>query len=63
MARSWALVHPHGAGGSYVNFPDPELDGWALAYYGSNFERLVRIKGAYDPRNVFRFPQSVPVAG
>jgi FAD/FMN-containing dehydrogenase len=61
VARSWALVHPHGAGGSYVNFPDPALDGWERAYHGGNFERLVQVKAAYDPGDVFRFPQSVPV--
>jgi FAD/FMN-containing dehydrogenase len=61
VARSWALVHPHGSGGAYVNFPDPELDGWERAYHGGNFERLVRAKAAYDPGDVFRFPQSVPV--
>jgi FAD/FMN-containing dehydrogenase len=60
VARSWSLVHPHGGGGAYVNFPDPDLDGWERAYHGANFERLAGVKAAYDPDNVFSFPQSVP---
>jgi hypothetical protein len=61
VARSWSLVHPHGSGGVYVNFPDPDLDGWERAYHRENFERLVAVKAAYDPGDVLRFPQSVPV--
>ncbi|MCC6315788.1 MAG: BBE domain-containing protein, partial [Thermomicrobiales bacterium] len=30
------------------------------AYYGSNFERLVEVKQAWDPDALFRFPQSIP---
>jgi hypothetical protein len=62
VARSWAIVHPCGAGGAYVNFPDPALDGWERAYHGDNFDRLVRVKAAYDPGDRFRFPQSIPVS-
>jgi FAD/FMN-containing dehydrogenase len=59
LARSWALVHPWGTGRVYPNFPDPELVGWAGAYHGSNYDRLLRVKAAYDPGNVFRFEQSL----
>jgi hypothetical protein len=61
VARSWALVHPSGSGGSYVNFPDPDLEGWERAYHRDNLERLLAVKAAYDPDDVFRFPQSLPV--
>ena len=60
LARSWASVHPWGSGRVYPNFPDPDLEDWAWAYHGTNLERLVRIKGRYDPDNFFRFGQSLP---
>ena len=62
LARSWAKAHPWGSGRVYPNFPDPDLVEWADAYYGTNYDRLVRVKGRYDPGNVFRFPQSLPSA-
>jgi FAD/FMN-containing dehydrogenase len=55
LARSWELVHPWGSGGVYPNFPDPELDDPAAAYFGTNRKRLQRIKAAYDPGNLFDF--------
>ena len=61
IARSWGLVHPWGTGGVFPNFVDPELEGWAEAYYGINYDRLVRIKAQYDPTGFFRFHQSLPV--
>jgi Berberine and berberine like len=63
LARSWALVHPWGSGGVYPNFPDPDLPDWAHAYYGENYDRLVRIKTKYDPDGFFRFHQSLPTRG
>ena len=59
LARSWDQVHPWGSGGVYPNFPDPDLEDWAHAYYGSNLERLRRVKRRYDPGSFFRFPQSI----
>ena len=41
-------------GGVYVNFmPDDEGERVAKAY-GSNHERLAKVKTAYDPDNLFR---------
>ncbi|MFI6094907.1 FAD-binding oxidoreductase [Lentzea sp. NPDC051213] len=56
---SWALVHPHGTGHVYPNYPDPDLTEWEHAYYGSNVERLREVKRAYDPTGAFRFRQSI----
>jgi FAD/FMN-containing dehydrogenase len=60
--RSWASVHRWGSGRVFQNFADSELEQWAEAYYGPNYDRLVRVKARYDPANLFRFQQSLPHA-
>jgi FAD/FMN-containing dehydrogenase len=55
VTRSWACVHPWGSGRVYPNFPDPDLEDWAEAYYGINRERLLRVKRTYDPQSAFGF--------
>jgi hypothetical protein len=45
--------------GHYVNYIDSEVQNWQQEYYGSNYERLLAIKAAVDPRNVFNGPQSI----
>jgi FAD/FMN-containing dehydrogenase len=62
LVRSWSIVHPHGSGGVFPNFPDPELTDGPRAYHGANYERLTQVKTRYDPDNVFRFHQSLPPA-
>jgi len=61
VARAWALVHACGSGGVYPNFPNPDLEDWASAYHSTNYDRLLRVKATYDPCNLFRFDQSLPV--
>lgn len=56
---SWGSVHQWGSGRVFQNFPDPDLDGWADAYYGPNLDRLLRIKARYDPERFFRVHQSL----
>ncbi len=48
--------------GAYVNVPDAGLPDWETAYWGSNVDRLRRIKAKYDPDNIFQYEQSIPPA-
>jgi FAD/FMN-containing dehydrogenase len=58
-----AAMTPHVGNAAYVNYPDPSLVGWQQAYYGGNYARLQKVKQAYDPDDVFHFPQSVAPSG
>ena len=49
-------------GEAYQNFIDPTLVDWPQAYYAQNFDRLVAVKRMVDRRDVFHFPQSIPVS-
>jgi FAD/FMN-containing dehydrogenase len=59
LRHAWRQTHPHGSGGVYPNFPDPALENAVTAYHGGNLQKLQTVKAAYDPENVFRFPQSL----
>jgi len=55
----WDAVHPHSAGGAYVNFMMDEGEDRVKASYKGNYERLVTIKSKYDPTNLFRVNQNI----
>ncbi len=57
----YQTMRPYVSGFAYVNYPDLELPDYARAYWGDNLARLRQIKLKYDPRNIFRHGQSVPV--
>jgi FAD/FMN-containing dehydrogenase len=59
----WEAVHPHSAGGAYVNFLMDEGEERVRATYRGNYVRLAEIKARYDPENVFRVNQNVTPAG
>lgn len=59
VARVRRAMLPH-TRGAYINYIDAELEDWLTAYYGANVARLAAIKARYDPREVFRFPRSIP---
>lgn len=65
--KSWirnfhADLFKHSSGGAYVNYTDPELADWQRGYYGPNYDRLVRVKAAYDPGGLFKLSQGIPAA-
>lgn len=50
--------------GAYVNFlPRTGAAGVRAAYPGPTWDRLARVKAAYDPGNLFRVNHNVPPAG
>ena len=66
--RRWSVdyqeaLHPHSAGGAYVNMMMDEGQDRVRASYGDNYDRLARIKAQYDPENFFRVNQNIEPAG
>ncbi len=55
----WEALHPHSTGGSYVNMMMEEGQERVQATYGANYDRLTKIKSAYDPDNVFHVNQNI----
>lgn len=55
----WNALHPHSAGGAYINFMMEEGDDRIRATYRDNYDRLVAIKSQYDPSNFFRVNQNI----
>lgn len=58
----WEAMHPHSAGGAYINFMMEEGQDRIKASYGENYEKLSKIKAKYDPENFFRVNQNVTPA-
>ncbi len=59
----WLALHPHSAGGGYVNFlmgdEGPER---VRGTYRANLERLAAAKAKYDPGNLFRVNHNITPA-
>jgi hypothetical protein len=55
----WEELHPHSAGGAYVNFMMDEGQERVQATYRDNYDRLVTVKNRYDPTNLFHVNQNV----
>jgi FAD/FMN-containing dehydrogenase len=55
----WQALHPHSAGGAYVNMIMDEGQDQVKAAYRDNYERLVAVKNKYDPKNVFHLNQNI----
>lgn len=61
VAKVYAAMRPFMPGASYVNYCDLDLKDYPTAYWGDNLPRLMAIKEQYDPQNLFRHAQSVPL--
>jgi hypothetical protein len=66
VAQAWIAefsqaLRPY-VNGAYVNVPNIGMANWETAYWGSNLDRLRKIKAKYDPHNIFQYEQSVPPA-
>ena len=57
-----AAMQPFTSDESFQNFIDEAETNYLRAYYGANLQRLVEIKRKYDPDNLFRFTQSIPLS-
>ncbi|MGH9128011.1 MAG: FAD-binding oxidoreductase [Acidimicrobiales bacterium] len=60
LAHAWSSMQPYVSTQAYQNYMDPTLSDWQQAYYGSSLARMVKVKAAYDPDDVFRFAQAIP---
>ena len=55
----WLALHPHSAGGAYVNMIMDEGEETVKSAYRDNYPRLAEIKAKYDPGNLFRSNQNI----
>lgn len=55
----WNALHPHSAGGAYVNFMMDEGLDRVKATYRDSYDRLVAVKNKYDPTNFFSVNQNI----
>jgi FAD/FMN-containing dehydrogenase len=65
--RDWAVgfseaLRPYSVDASYVNFMTDEGEDRVRAAYGSNYDRLAKIKAKYDPDNLFHINHNIPPA-
>jgi hypothetical protein len=55
-----ARLRPWSTGATYINFQTAdEGDDRVRATYGANYDRLVEVKGRYDPDNLFRANRNI----
>ena len=57
--ETFDALRPHMAHAAYVNYLDQDDAERVAAAYGPNYERLVELKGRYDPDNAFRLNQNI----
>jgi FAD/FMN-containing dehydrogenase len=67
LVKDWAVsyaeaIEPYAAGGAYVNMTMAEGEDRVRAIYGSNYDRLAKVKAEYDPDNLFHVNQNIKPA-
>jgi len=61
--RLWAEIEPFATAETYTNYLEDEGEAQIRTSYGANYERLVRVKNAYDPTNFFHLNHNIKPAG
>lgn len=61
FTRDMQKLYSSGPTEAYQNYIERDLPDYLHAYYGSSLSRLKQIKKAIDPKNVFTFPQAIPI--
>ena len=60
LRHAWSQFEPHTAPSSYINhLSDDDHPEKIRASYGTNHDRLRRLKGVYDPTNLFRLNPNI----
>jgi FAD/FMN-containing dehydrogenase len=60
VREAWGRFRPFSTGGNYINFQTAdEGEDRIRETYGANFDRLLEIKRAYDPQNLFRVNRNI----
>ena len=55
----YKALEPHSSAGGYINFMDADDQGRIEDNYKGNYDRLVKVKGKYDPGNLFHMNQNI----
>lgn len=58
--KFFQTIAPHSTGGVYVNFLTQDEKERVNMAYGSNYDRLIKLKNKYDPTNLFHLNQNIP---
>jgi FAD/FMN-containing dehydrogenase len=64
VRETWDHLAPHSTGAVYLNYlgEDSDSDALVRSAFGSNYNRLARVKRKYDPANFFRLNLNIKPA-
>jgi Berberine and berberine like len=63
LRHAWSEIERHTAPASYINhISDDDRPEKIRASFGTNHDRLRRLKGVYDPTNLFRLNPNISPA-